>query len=527
MSLLSQKPMVNRQSLLCILVIVFSFKLLIAQESNGQKMILFAGDENVNRIELIPLLKSRFSDNLKEEVLIEDCRRIEEYYEDEGFLETICEYELIKTGDKSPLRVVFSIDKGELFRFGNITVEGNKHVNKEFIFGRLKFKSGSPFTKKSILSSQVALMKNGLFDDVEVLVDRYDHEQQVISVKVSVKERKKFYTDLGTGIDTEDGWRNFIGWGNRNFDGYGKQLNFSALHALDYAGGLYFKKGEITGKYVDPALYSYKLRFDWSISYLTDRPKGVNFGFERYRSIIGFHHLINDLSQISYNIVFEKNNLFEVEFDENDKTFRDYIGREENRGLDIIYTYDSRDNYLDPYEGQNLEIRFKNAFTVFGGDNTYGQVDLKQSCYLLIGSQFVLANRISVSGQFFYGNQEELPSYMRLYLGGSTSLRGYSESSVGPKNDDGSAQGGYYSFVDNIEMRYYLSYNTNIVLFMDTGNLWLAEEMIKLNTLKYTTGLGLRVHSRFGLFRLDYGVRITDFDQNSPGRLHFGFGQAF
>ncbi|MGD9897648.1 MAG: outer membrane protein assembly factor [Calditrichaceae bacterium] len=516
-----------KQILLCILIIFYCVGSIHAQESDDERIILFTGDENVNRTELISLLKSKFKSEFREDVLTEDCRKIEEYYQDEGYLEAICEYELITTGDRGLLRVVFIIDKGELFRFGNITVAGNKHVKKEFILGRLKFKSGSPFTKKAILGSHVALMKNGLFDDVEVLTDRYDQEQQIISVKVSVNERKKFYTDLGTGIDTEDGWRNFIGWGNRNFDGYGKQLNFNVLHALDYSGGLYFKKGEITGKYIDPALYSYKLRFDWSISYLTDRPKGVNFGYERYRSIIGFHHFLNEQSQISYNIVFEKNNLFMVEFDENDKTFRDYLGRDENRGFDIIYTFDSRNNYIDPYEGQNIEIRFKNAFTVFGGDNTYGQVDLKQSCYFLIGSQFVLANRIALSGQFLYGNQEELPSYMRLYLGGSTSLRGYPESSVGPENDDGSAQGGYYSILDNIELRYYLSYNTNIVLFMDAGNLWLDEEMFKLDALKYTAGLGLRVHTRFGLFRLDYGVKITDFDQNDPGRFHFGFGQAF
>jgi outer membrane protein insertion porin family len=138
--------------------------------------------------------------------------------------------------------------------------------------------------------------------------------------------------------------------------------------------------------------------------------------------------------------------------------------------------------------------------------------------------RLVLANQSHIEGQFRENSNILLPPYLRLYLGGSNSLRGFSQSSVGPELADGTEQGGHFLLLNNFELRYYLSYSINFVLLFDTGNLWLESGMIKLATLKNSTGAGIRYRSRFGLFRLDFAHPLNS---GLPGRFHIGFGQAF
>jgi len=106
-------------------------------------------------------------------------------------------------------------------------------------------------------------------------------------------------------------------------------------------------------------------------------------------------------------------------------------------------------------------------------------------------------------------------------------LRGFPERSVGPKNEDGSAQGGNFLFLNNFEIRYYLSYAFNLVAFFDAGNIWLKRQTTRLNNFKYSTGIGARLRTKYGLFRLDFGLRLNEFPDKYIGKVHFGFGQSF
>ena len=114
-----------------------------------------------------------------------------------------------------------------------------------------------------------------------------------------------------------------------------------------------------------------------------------------------------------------------------------------------------------------------------------------------------------------------------MFFGGSGSLRGFPERSVGPKNTDGSAQGGNFLFLNNFEIRYYLSYAFNLVTFFDAGNIWLKRNTARLNNFKYSSGIGARWRTKYGFFRLDFGLRLNEFPDKYIGKLHFGFGQSF
>jgi len=84
-----------------------------------------------------------------------------------------------------------------------------------------------------------------------------------------------------------------------------------------------------------------------------------------------------------------------------------------------------------------------------------------------------------------------------------------------------------FLFLNNLELRYYLSYAFNIVTFFDVGNIWVKRTAATINSLNYSTGLGFRLRTKFGFFRLDFGLRLNEFPEKYIGKLHFGFGQTF
>jgi outer membrane protein insertion porin family len=174
-----------------------------------------------------------------------------------------------------------------------------------------------------------------------------------------------------------------------------------------------------------------------------------------------------------------------------------------------------------------LSLLIEKAGAPLGGENDYLKLLFEGSHYNTIFRRIVFANKIFVGNLFVKEKIENLPSYLRFYLGGSGSLRGYADRSLGPRNSDGSKQGGGFVFLSNTELRYYLGYHLNFVAFLDLGNLWLENQMARISSLKYTAGTGIRLRTSYGFFRLDFGIKLTDFSKNDIGRIHFGFGQSF
>jgi len=112
-----------------------------------------------------------------------------------------------------------------------------------------------------------------------------------------------------------------------------------------------------------------------------------------------------------------------------------------------------------------------------------------------------------------------LPFTEQYFVGGGDTIRGYQDGRFWGSN----------VLLGSIELRQPIAKGFKGVLFADVGDAWGGSfENVNLQGLSQDgfhpragAGIGLRVHSGFGLLRLDYGV--------SPegGKIHFGFGQSF
>ena len=139
---------------------------------------------------------------------------------------------------------------------------------------------------------------------------------------------------------------------------------------------------------------------------------------------------------------------------------------------------------------------------------------------MLVG-QNILATRIwlgYLNDQFRNGRSS---AEDRFIIGGPSTIRGYTENSLGPKftpEDNpgdklGKPKGGRYLILGNVEIRRPLFWRFGGTAFVDAGNTYSHFKEITPLSVRFTAGLGLEFFTPIGPLRFDYGVRLRkEFD---------------
>lgn len=130
-----------------------------------------------------------------------------------------------------------------------------------------------------------------------------------------------------------------------------------------------------------------------------------------------------------------------------------------------------------------------------------------------------------------YGNAEVIPYERRFYAGGANSVRGWSESTLGPgvydTPDSLIIRTRDYNKVGDIKLDLSMEYRAKMfwvlegAAFLDAGNIWTIRNYKEqeggvfdpttfLKQLAIAYGAGLRLDFSFFIFRFDVGVRLFD-----------------
>ena len=149
-------------------------------------------------------------------------------------------------------------------------------------------------------------------------------------------------------------------------------------------------------------------------------------------------------------------------------------------------------------------------------------------------------------------NTSALPPYRQFFAGGPSSVRGFSESRLGPKDGFGNPYGGNMKVIGRAELLFPVPQkwraSTRISAFFDVGNVFSqgagvdfvgldgvtpVDYEFDYNELKQSVGLAVQWLAPMGVFRFSYGVPLNEFKgdgvryEDEVERFQFTIGSAF
>ena len=176
-------------------------------------------------------------------------------------------------------------------------------------------------------------------------------------------------------------------------------------------------------------------------------------------------------------------------------------------GVTLGLTRDSRDYFLNPTRGRIDHV----AFEFSRGDFKLRKLWVDLRGYFPTWRRQVIA--VGLHGAAAWG--DNIPPTELFYLGGANTLRGYDEDwFFGPRR--------VYA---NIEYRLLVGRTSQFFVFTDLGTVTQVDQPTVFDPLRVGYGFGMRLESKGGLLRMDYG--LAEGRSVLKGKIHVNLGTSF
>jgi outer membrane protein insertion porin family len=122
-----------------------------------------------------------------------------------------------------------------------------------------------------------------------------------------------------------------------------------------------------------------------------------------------------------------------------------------------------------------------------------------------------------------------LPFFENFYAGGTRSVRGFRDNTLGPREGT-QALGGAVKTVGSLEMFFptlIKSPSARVSAFIDFGNVYRDADDFNIDTMRYSAGVALLWRAPVGPISISYAFPIHQEPGDEPERLQFTFGGAF
>lgn len=447
--------------------------------------------------------------------------RVLSLYRGNGYIDADIKVNNVINGDKA--YVTFIIIENRPSSIGKMIIRGNKITKTSIIEREFTVREGDPYDQREITRIRQRLYKLGIFSEVTInIMERDDDNKTIRDVLVSLKEGKAGTVEVGVGYSDYEELRGSFDIRYRNIGGLNRQVGFRTelssvekRYVLNFVEPWFFKMRNLPLKMF---LMREELR---SVNVET---RDILYRIDKFSYIAGFEkELINGL-RVGLNYEYSFTDTYDVQPGI-------ILSKEDTGTLGIgsvspSIFYDNRDNPFDPTSGSLHGIVMKFASQAFLSETEFVKVSFQSSWYIQLrkGTVFAFSVRGGVAHSF--EGSTEVPLIERYFLGGRSTVRGYSNDALGPKSDEGNPTGGNVFALVNNELRVSLWKGLGVVAFIDSGNVWKTADNIE-HVLRHSVGGGLRYSTPVGPVRVDYGYKLSRESDETVGEIHFSFGHAF
>ncbi len=423
------------------------------------------------------------------------------------------EPELAVSAEDLSVAIDWRIDSGPECFFGDVRILGVSKVSEPVITRQVAFHPGDVFRLRSVEQTQQQVYGLGVFQVATATPVLAKDSGNVIPVEAFVKDAKRFTTKFGVGYGTEDHIRVSSETRLLGFLGGARRLQLFMKHS-------YLEPYHVALTLTQPAFPT--PRTTLSFGPFARRQREPAYTINRTGATLGAAHQFSSSLNGSITYALEQVDVSESVLSESTDSTA-LPGLYNKSQLILGSSFDNSGPLFNPRRG------FFNANTIafsglgFGGDTRFMKllIDLRRYSSL---SVLVLATRIKLGGIETFGAESFVPVEELFYSGGSSSVRGWARSDLGPKKDS-EPIGGQSLMEASIELRYPIIGMLSGVVFSDLGNVWTESFSYDPADLRYSVGAGIRVATPIGPVRLDVARPVADDDDGT--QFHISIGQAF
>ncbi len=444
------------------------------------------------------------SSNVKDAV-----RGLDRYLKARGFpFPRAWVHELIIDHADHSATVYLGFDPGPRAFFGDIDVSGLELVEVELVQEKVPWNKGDEFSAPKMEKLRRDLSATGLFSLVTVNHAQELVEDSQLPMKVRVRERPPRTLKAGLGYQSDTGPELRLGWVHRNYRGRGQMLEADLhLSAVERFLGV---------DYTIPSFRQPEQKLVLKSSFRDEFQEAY------------------DATSISITGMLERDytDSLSVGAGAGYRLARvEQLDEKTDLGLIFFPTYlvfDIRDSELDPTQGLRFNLRLIPFVDTMDLETRFLKTYASLSNYLelLPEKRIVLANRLAY-GAIGTDKRKQVPPDERFYAGGGGSIRGYGQQMVGPMDEDDNPMGGLSLAEINTELRFKISRNSGLVMFLDGGQAYDNAYPDFSENLRWGYGVGYRYYTDFGPIRADIAFPVDRRDMDSAFQLYLSIGQAF
>ncbi len=425
------------------------------------------------------------------------------------------------------VNLLFKIREYRQATIADIQVSGNVKTSEDFLLRRIPFKKGDAIDGEKLDLLRRRLTNSGSYNAVDLTLPpaaeaEQEPDAQPLDLMIRVREPKPFSFEYGVIYDTERKAGFVLDGGVRNILGEGRRAGY-----------------RITGDQnrLDQRVY-------FTQKFMGRRDIATDLDLAQENSTIDELDILKRRFSIQQQIEFRRKFTFTYGYQiKNTKTTYSATRSALTKSSDttspliVALTRDTRDDVFDATRGSYTSQAFEYGPTFLGGNLPYYRYFGQYSKYFGLRrpavvsfvagerSRYVFATGVRVGFMGALEDRDFTPGDL-FFGGGSTSIRGFRQNSLGPQLD-GQSLGGQAVFFLNNEFRAPLYKWVEAVTFLDIGNVFEKPSDFRISGIRKSAGVGVRIRNPFIIIRFDYGWKLDRASGESPGAFHFGIGQAF
>ncbi len=424
--------------------------------------------------------------------------------------------------------LVFFIDPGSRIYVRRINIIGNQYSRDEVYRRELRQMEGGWYSQEGVESSRQRIQRLAFVENIEIDTVRIPGEDQFVDLNISVTERLAGSFSIGAGLSDSQGAVITTSVSQDNFLGSGKSVSFrintsrvNTVYDISYNDPYHTIDGISRG-------------FGFSfISTDAEEADISDFDSDQF-SLRGSYGIpLTEVERVNASADFRR-----TEITTSDNTSDEVLEFLNDNGDEFInfnllasYSHDSRNRRTFGTDGfyQRLALEFSMPWV---SELEFYKISHQSTWLYPLADNFTFATITELGYGDSFGDTTDLPFFEKFRAGGTGSVRGFRDNTLGPQDSEGDSFGGNFVSTASAEIYFHIPalYDPRRLrfgIFSDWGNVFEDYDDFEYSELRGSVGLEINLITGLGGVTLSFASPFNDDDDDDTEPFQFEFGTSF